>query len=345
MLFFLLHSSFFFSRGREEGLASRLLQLCQLPRLFTDTVSSFTLPAVHRRYHRHRKHGAPALLLFLFLPSTTKYQKQYIIITTCSCSHALLLFSHPCPPPTSPGLLPLHARRALAARPSHSPLQTRPSLPLPSSQFLSNPLRSRSSTQAGVQKQFGGATKRSALGEISNTRAAPGTGFGKKPSATKKAIVLAPNAAGMDTAADPSGPAVVQLPAGVDDIDRNDAHDPQLVSDYVIEIHDYMRELECQQAVTAGYMAGVQTEIKPEMRAILVDWLVEVHARFKLIPETLQLTVNIMDRYLEAVNTKRKELQLIGVTAMLIASKYEEMYPPEVRTACHVRNVCNSEQP
>jgi cyclin B len=134
---------------------------------------------------------------------------------------------------------------------------------------------------------------------------------------------------GMDVDMADSAPAT--LPAGVDDIDRNDFNDPQMVSDYVTEIHAYMHDLEVQQCPLAGYMAGVQTEIKPEMRAILVDWLVEVHARFKLIPETLQLTVNIMDRYLTKENTKRKELQLIGVTAMLIACKYEEMYPPEVR--------------
>jgi cyclin B len=66
------------------------------------------------------------------------------------------------------------------------------------------------------------------------------------------------------------------------------------------------------------------------MRSILVDWLVEVHYRFELLQETLYLTVNIMDRYLQAEQTERGKLQLVGVTAMLIASKYEEMYPPEV---------------
>ena len=66
------------------------------------------------------------------------------------------------------------------------------------------------------------------------------------------------------------------------------------------------------------------------MRAILIDWLVEVHLKFKLVPETLYLTVNLIDRYLEKVEVMREKLQLIGVTAMLIASKYEEIYAPEV---------------
>jgi len=66
------------------------------------------------------------------------------------------------------------------------------------------------------------------------------------------------------------------------------------------------------------------------MREILVDWLVEVHLKFKLLQETLYLTVNIIDRFLEKENVMRNKLQLVGVTAMLIASKYEEIYPPIV---------------
>lgn len=57
------------------------------------------------------------------------------------------------------------------------------------------------------------------------------------------------------------------------------------------------------------------------MRAILIDWLVEVHLKFKLMPETLYLTVNLIDRYLAKKQVTRKNLQLVGVTAMLIASK------------------------
>jgi G2/mitotic-specific cyclin-B, other len=58
------------------------------------------------------------------------------------------------------------------------------------------------------------------------------------------------------------------------------------------------------------------------MRATLVAWLVEVHLKFKLLPETLYITVNLIDRFCELNTVKRSEFQLIGVTAMLIASKY-----------------------
>mmetsp|Transcript_29971 Transcript_29971/g.26538 ORF Transcript_29971/g.26538 Transcript_29971/m.26538 type:complete len:368 (+) Transcript_29971:666-1769(+) len=72
-----------------------------------------------------------------------------------------------------------------------------------------------------------------------------------------------------------------------------------------------------------------QPDINEKMRRILVDWLLKVHSKFKLLPETLYLTVNILDRYLSQEKITRKILQLVGVTAMHIACKYEEIYPPE----------------
>lgn len=65
----------------------------------------------------------------------------------------------------------------------------------------------------------------------------------------------------------------------------------------------------------------IQKDINEKMRGILVDWLVEVHLKFKLLPETLFHTVNIIDRYLEKSNIHRSKLQLVGVSAMLISTK------------------------
>ena len=75
---------------------------------------------------------------------------------------------------------------------------------------------------------------------------------------------------------------------------------------------------------------GRQDDINGKMRAILLDWLVEVHLKFKLMHEVLYLTVNIIDRFLQVERVTREKLQLVGVTAMLIACKYEEIYAPEV---------------
>ena len=79
-----------------------------------------------------------------------------------------------------------------------------------------------------------------------------------------------------------------------------------------------------------------QAEINKKMRSILVDWLVDVHVKFDLSPETLYLTINIVDRFLSLKPVPRRELQLVGVSALLIASKYEEIWPPQVNDLVYV---------
>jgi hypothetical protein len=77
------------------------------------------------------------------------------------------------------------------------------------------------------------------------------------------------------------------------------------------------------------YMAG-QQEITWEMRATLVDWLLQVHLRYQMLPETLWIAVNIIDRFLSKRIVSVVKLQLVGVTAMFIAAKYEEIIAPGV---------------
>uniref|UniRef100_A0A8C3ISI1 Cyclin B1 n=1 Tax=Chrysemys picta bellii TaxID=8478 RepID=A0A8C3ISI1_CHRPI len=110
----------------------------------------------------------------------------------------------------------------------------------------------------------------------------------------------------------------------VKDVDVDDGADPNLCSEYVKDIYGYLRDLEKQQDVRPKYLAG--QEVTGNMRAILIDWLVQVQVKFRLLPETMYMTAAIIDRFLQV----RKMLQLVGVTAMFIASKYEEMYPPEI---------------
>lgn len=86
---------------------------------------------------------------------------------------------------------------------------------------------------------------------------------------------------------------------------------------------------------TYGYMK-TQPDVNEKMRAILIDWLIEVHFKFKLLPETLFITVNLIDRYLEKKEMKRQRLQLLGVTAMWVACKYEEIYAPEIRDFVYI---------
>ncbi|XP_076004973.1 cyclin-A2 [Genypterus blacodes] len=101
------------------------------------------------------------------------------------------------------------------------------------------------------------------------------------------------------------------------------------VPEYAAEIHTYLREMEVKTRPKAGYMKK-QPDITNSMRAILVDWLVEVGEEYKLQNETLYLAVNYIDRFLSSMSVLRGKLQLVGTAAMLLASKFEEIYPPEV---------------
>ena len=125
------------------------------------------------------------------------------------------------------------------------------------------------------------------------------------------------------------------LTTNIDARDRKDIDDPLCCVEYVNEVCDHMLKTETKFLPSPGYMK-MQSDINERMRGILIDWLIEVHLKFKLVPETLYLTVNLIDRYLEIEAVKRDKLQLIGVTAMLIACKYEEIYPPEVKDFVYI---------
>jgi len=103
----------------------------------------------------------------------------------------------------------------------------------------------------------------------------------------------------------------------------------QHVGEYANEIFASLFKEESNFLPRPNYMES-QSDINGKMRAILIDWLVEVHMKYKLRSETLFLTVNLIDRYLTRMPVMRKRLQLVGVVAMFIAAKFEEIHPPEV---------------
>ncbi|KAE8728925.1 G2/mitotic-specific cyclin S13-6 [Hibiscus syriacus] len=114
----------------------------------------------------------------------------------------------------------------------------------------------------------------------------------------------------------------------VHDIDEADAYNHLAGVEYVEDIYKFYKSVE-NESRPSDYM-HLQTDINEKMRSILVDWLIDVHQKFELSPEALYLTVNLIDRFLSVKVVPRKELQLLGMSAMLIATKYEEIWPPEV---------------
>jgi len=114
-----------------------------------------------------------------------------------------------------------------------------------------------------------------------------------------------------------------------DDLDAEDIDDPLMVSEYVQEIFVYMHQLEEIIKPPENYMEN-QKELNWHSRAVLIDWLIEVQWKLKLLPETLFLTVNIIDRFLSKRSVSMVKLQLVGMAATLLASKYEEVVSPSI---------------
>ena len=222
-------------------------------------------------------------------------------------------------------------------------------------------LTSKSTTQAGgVQKLSRSNTTRAALGvKDTNKKAAstevkrPGSGSGVKRSSSQKAIkddlnqeepprkkvevekkkaevvqqqIVSENVSevGVDVVNEKDLEA-----EGILDLDTEDLDDPLMAAEYVVDIFDYLKDLEHETLPSPDYIDH-QPELEWKMRGILIDWLIEVHASFRLLPETLFLTDNIIDRFLSAEIVSLDRLQLVGVTAMFIASKYEEVLSPHV---------------
>jgi len=116
---------------------------------------------------------------------------------------------------------------------------------------------------------------------------------------------------------------------------ERDAHDPQRASEYAADVFASLLDKERAFLPKPDYM-DAQADLNGKMRAILIDWLVEVHMKYRLRPETMFLAVNIIDRYLSVRPVRRNKLQLLGVTAMFIAAKFEEIDPPKVKDFSYI---------
>ncbi|CAH8363173.1 unnamed protein product [Eruca vesicaria subsp. sativa] len=119
------------------------------------------------------------------------------------------------------------------------------------------------------------------------------------------------------------------------DIDSS-AQDPRFCSLYAANMYDSFHVAELDQRPSTSYMVQIQKDISPSMRGILIDWLVEVSEEYKLASDTLYLTVNLIDRFLSNNYIEKRRLQLLGVTCMLIASKYEEICAPRLEEFCFI---------
>ncbi|CAG0913323.1 unnamed protein product [Notodromas monacha] len=100
------------------------------------------------------------------------------------------------------------------------------------------------------------------------------------------------------------------------------------LKEYAEDIFKYLTEQEKNFRPRPMYMHQ-QPDLAPHMRSMLVDWLVEVAIEYKLSDACLFMAVSYIDRFLSYNKIFRSKLQLLGTTAMFIAAKVEEIYPPE----------------
>jgi len=106
-------------------------------------------------------------------------------------------------------------------------------------------------------------------------------------------------------------------------------------TNYNQDVYNYLRSCEENYLAKHNYLSK-QPEVTPKMRCILIDWLVEVSEAYKLHTETLYLAVSYIDRFLSSMSVQRGKLQLVGTAAMFIASKYEEIHPPDSSEFAHI---------
>jgi cyclin B len=120
--------------------------------------------------------------------------------------------------------------------------------------------------------------------------------------------------------------------------DINHITDVQIPKDYLNVIYynlldEENKELPAKPVHT--YMKK-QKEINDQMRSILVDWIIDVHHKFGFTDETLFMTILIIDRYCSIEQISRIKYQCLGITALMIACKHEEINVPKVEDFIYI---------
>jgi hypothetical protein len=117
--------------------------------------------------------------------------------------------------------------------------------------------------------------------------------------------------------------------------EKLELYDPLYNREYFEEIMEYLCDLEKKERPDTRYM-DKQQNVDVQMRTILIDWLVEVVAEYNLTTQSLHLAVNYIDRFMSRRNVARETLQLLGVTALLVAAKFEEVSPPSINDLVYI---------
>jgi len=111
------------------------------------------------------------------------------------------------------------------------------------------------------------------------------------------------------------------------------------ISIVVNDLASYLKQFSIHMPPSSNFL-DFQQDITSKMREILIDWLFEVHCRYRLQSETLYLAIQILDCFLAKVQISRRRLQLVGCTALFIANKYEEIYCCDAMDFIYISDRC-----
>ncbi len=135
------------------------------------------------------------------------------------------------------------------------------------------------------------------------------------------------------------------LNAKIEDVDLADLGNPLAVPTYVKEIMAYLKSTELNPIFSVPHdFLSRQPELEPQMHTVLIDWLSEVHTKFKLANESIFMAATIVNRFLASKVVPKSRLQLVGIASLLIASKFEEAYTPSVRSFVRVASGFSTKQ-
>lgn len=189
---------------------------------------------------------------------------------------------------------------------------------------IANAFTTTTTTNAIFSKTTFSSSSRNALGDIGNKITAS-----QQIVALKGEKMVVEQERAVEESSDMNESSIMEVSnCEVIDIDEHDTENTQLVAEYVKDIYGYLATVEKQFRVSANFLD--KKIVTSKMRSVLIDWLIQVHLKFHLLQETMYLCVQIIDAYLMAVDVPKMQLQLVGVTAMFVASKYEEMYVPAI---------------
>jgi cyclin B len=129
---------------------------------------------------------------------------------------------------------------------------------------------------------------------------------------------------------------IIRRPA-IKDCDQNEEEREINAVDYIDEIvNNFRRQEEEAHIITCQDYMIHQSEINVRMRGLLLNWIMEIHRKFKLLDETLYLAVRILDEYLRKCDMKRADFQMTGCASLWLASKYHEIYAPDPRDFVYI---------